>query len=246
MNDPRGTSLPAQGDLFALHPDRSPAELLQALSRPSRRPVHLTLTRNRSSMVSLTQRGHDLPVKLRLHEAFLQAPDEVIQSLARYLKRARRSDWKVVEDFAQTIRPNREAGRALPRLRTHGAVYDLGALADKVNREFFQGRLRCRVGWSPARPRRTRTRRRRASIRYGSYHRDSDTIRIHPLLDDASVPETFVEYVIYHEMLHAVVPPERRNGRTMYHPPAFRHLERQFPDWTGMQNLGKELLDRLG
>ena len=197
-------------------------------------------------MVSLARHGHDLPVKLRLHEAFLQAPDEVVQSLAKYLKRARRSDWKVVEDFAQTIRPDHETGRTRPRLRTLGAVYDLDALASRVNRNYFQGRLRCRVGWSPARPRRSRARRPRASIRYGSYHCDSDTIRIHPLLDDASVPETFVEYVIYHEMLHAVVPPERRNGRWVYHPPAFRHLERRFPDWAGMQNLGKELLNRLG
>ena len=244
MSGPRHSPAPEQVELFTLQPNRTPDELLDALSTVSGRPLHLTLTRNRSHMVSVAARGPEDPVKVRLHQSFLQAPDHVVQSLAKYVKRSRRADWRVVSDFAQSIQPDRTVNRRAPRLPTRGRAYDLRALSEEVNRRFFRGRLGCRVGWAPARHRGPRARR-RVSIRYGSYHRDTDTIRIHRLLDDPRVPQAFLEYIIYHEMLHAVVPPERRNGRWMYHPPAFRHLERRFPDWPRMQALARELLDRL-
>lgn len=234
-----------QGDLFAVAPQRSPDELKQALGLRSGRALCLAVTRNRSQMVSLTLHGKEEPVRVRLHEAFLQAPDHVIQSLGKYLKRPRRADWRVVSDFAQTITPTDTRRRAASTLSRRGKVYDLAELGERVNRRFFQGRLACRVEWAPERARPSRTRRRQ-SIRYGSYRRDTDTIRIHPLLDDGRVPEAFIKYILYHEMLHAVVPPERINGRWLFHPPAFNHLDRRFPDWRRMQRLGKELLDLLG
>ena len=235
---------PVQGLLFDEPPRRTAEELAGELRRRSGRPVALTLTRNRSHLVSLAGPAGPGPVRVRLHETFLQAPADVIQCLGRYLRTSRRSDWDVVEQFAQ--QPAAAAATAParpPRLSTRGRVHNLDELSRAVNQNYFQGRLRCRVGWSPAR--RRRGRKRRSSIRYGSYQRDTDTIRIHALLDDPRVPRAFLEYIIFHEMLHAVVPPERRGGRWLYHPPLFRHLERRFPDWHRMQRLSRDLLDRL-
>jgi hypothetical protein len=234
---------PPEGDFFAA-PARSPDLLQGALATAAGRPVHLKVTKNRSTMVSLTSPGDDTPHDLRLHQAFLAAPDAVLEALGRYLRRRRRADWQVVADFAQTITVS-EPPRRTRSLCGRGKVYDLDVLAGDVNQRFFRGRLKVKVGWAPARARPRRAARRR-SIRYGSYHRDANEIRIHPLLDDARVPRAFIEYILYHEMLHVVVPPERRNGRWSYHPPVFRHLDRRFPDWPRMQALGKALLDELG
>jgi hypothetical protein len=54
-------------------------------------------------------------------------------------------------------------------------------------------------------------------------------IRIHPLLDQPFVPRYVVETIVFHEMLHQLIPRQRVNGRWRVHPPAFRLQERRFP-----------------
>ena len=54
------------------------------------------------------------------------------------------------------------------------------------------------------------------------------TIIISRTLDAARIPRFVVEYVLYHEMLHAKHPPRRVAERTVYHSRQFRADERQF------------------
>lgn len=56
-------------------------------------------------------------------------------------------------------------------------------------------------------------------------------IRIHPVLDDARVPRWFVGFVVFHELLHAVLPPRVENGRRKIHTPEFRRAEARHPDF---------------
>jgi hypothetical protein len=54
-------------------------------------------------------------------------------------------------------------------------------------------------------------------------------IRVHPLLDRPFVPTWFLEYVVYHEMLHSVVPDRfQKNGRRIVHHEDFNRRERRF------------------
>lgn len=48
-------------------------------------------------------------------------------------------------------------------------------------------------------------RKRRTSIRLGSYHRPTTSITIHPSLNSPSVPRFFVQSIIHHEYLHHIV-----------------------------------------
>jgi hypothetical protein len=66
-------------------------------------------------------------------------------------------------------------------------------------------------------------------MRFGAYLPEIQTIRIHPALDQVFVPRYFVEFIVYHELLHHVIPPVRRNGRYEIHSPVFRRREREFP-----------------
>jgi hypothetical protein len=43
------------------------------------------------------------------------------------------------------------------------------------------------------------------------------------------VPQSFVEFIVYHELLHHVIPPARVKGRYQIHSAAFRQREREFP-----------------
>ena len=70
----------------------------------------------------------------------------------------------------------------------------------------------------------------RTSIRTGVYLHAARAIRIHPALDREDVPEFYVASVVFHEMLHQVVPPDERGGRRTIHGREFRRRERAFPD----------------
>jgi hypothetical protein len=238
-----------QLELFATVETRSPEALTARLAQQSGCAVDLTLTRNHVAMISVRFRADG--ARVRADRAFLAAPDAVLTALARYLRHRSRAAWRVVAQFARTLPPG--PAPAPSRLATRGQVYDLALIRDRISARFFGGRLRCRITWGRAGPTRcrpvfaSRCRRRlapRRSIRFGSYVRAHDLVRIHPLLDDPRVPESFVEYIVFHEMLHAAVP-VAEDGRR-YHPSAFRALERRYPDLPAMRRLSAELVKMLG
>src|SRR5205823_2555535 len=82
----------------------------------------------------------------------------------------------------------------------------------------------------------------RATIKLGSYTANERLIRVHPALDRAWVPRYFVAYIVYHEMLHHVIPARSRDaqgrrvgaaggaaaGRRDLHPLEFREREKAF------------------
>jgi hypothetical protein len=47
-------------------------------------------------------------------------------------------------------------------------------------------------------------------------------------LDRKQVPAYLVEYIMYHEMLHMVIPSETKNGKRYIHTPQFQKKEREF------------------
>lgn len=106
-----------------------------------------------------------------------------------------------------------------------GRYFNLREIFDKLNERYFGNRLkRYRIVWGQR-----RTERPREIIVFGTIQEEDRMIRIHPLLDRVFVPTWFVEYVVYHEMLHAVVPDEYDSaGRRMVHHEKFLARERQF------------------
>lgn len=233
-------------DLFDNTAAMTPETLSAYLNAGASRGVDVAVTQNRVSMVSARFPVHGGHVRLRVHESFLAAPLEVRVALKQYVRTRHRDAWRVVADYAKRI-PDRAPGAASSRARstrleTRGEVYNLKALFDSVNAEFFSGQIKCRIGWGRDRTTRRRLRRSK-SIRYGSWSASTRTIRIHPRLDDARVPAEFVRYIVFHEMLHVVVPSETLGGRRYHHPPNYRKLEKQFPDMPRMRALSRALLD---
>jgi hypothetical protein len=95
--------------------------------------------------------------------------------------------------------------------------HDLELLAAEIGREYFPDVRPPLIRWG-----KKIGRRRRRSIRLGSYHPSTRVIRIHPLLDSSDVPRFFVESVIYHEYLHHVIGPAH-NRRFHAHERRFRY-----------------------
>ncbi len=224
---------------LALRP-LSRAELARRIDPAPRRHLRLRITRNRVTMASATFLRENRVV-LSLHEGYLDAPDEVIGALRSYLRTGRSRYWETVSAYALAI-PDRPDRSAPVPLTPRGEVHDLAALFEEVNQGFFGGSLTCRITWG--RRRDLVTRHGARSIRFGSYLRSCDLIRIHPFLDRPEVPADFLRYVIFHEALHSVVPVETRHGRILHHSPTFQALERSFPGLEAMRLLGLRILDR--
>ncbi|HSL81280.1 MAG TPA: hypothetical protein VLF66_00805 [Thermoanaerobaculia bacterium] len=138
-----------------------------------------------------------------------------------------------------TPAPRPAAGRA----PCGGRVFDLEAIRDEVNRRYFGGRLRVTIGWS--RVGRPRRRRRRITLKLGSWWPHLRAVRIHPVLDHETVPRVVVASVVHHELLHAELGTEVRAGRRRLHTPEFRHREREFEGHEEAQRWIRQNLHRL-
>ncbi len=199
-----------------------------------RTPVAIIWTTNRHSMVT-TQRTR-LGFHFRMHRIFAVAPPEVVDAIA-LLARGRSSPVlsQYIEANSEGIAANATQTRAEPR----GQVYDLQRLFDRLNAEFFSGEVNSRITWGRA------AALRRRSIKLGSYHASERLIRIHPALDQSFVPETFVTFVIFHEMLHEHLGTSEGTTRRCVHPPQFRALEARFPGAAEALKWEKENLYKL-
>ncbi len=211
-----------RGELLALA-----AELAGKLADHLDERVRLTLTENTSTMVSF-RRGRGM-VALRVHRMFAEAPPNVVRALAEYASRGRGASGRVIDDYVREnehhvrdARANRQARGLEPRGRYH----DLKAIYDQLNDAWFGGAVDARIGWGREAPRR-----RRRSIKMGTYFHDARVIRVHPGLDRAEVPDYFVRFIVFHEMLHQAVPPETVGGKRVSHTPEFRRRERAYPDF---------------
>jgi hypothetical protein len=200
------------------------AALEQELLREAGAPLRVTITGNRS--VLLSYRRATGAVELRLHEMFLWAPAAVVRALSSGVRRETRRARREIRRFInENLHRVKEAPRALPPLVTAGAVHDLSRIYARVNAAHFEGRLQVPLTWG-----RGRGRARRRGLTFGSYDPVLGLIRIHPVLDREDVPEFFVESVVHHEMLHhALGGVSDRAGRTIYHTRAFREAEARHP-----------------
>lgn len=201
------------------------AEFRKRLSCYLDLPLEYRVTKNRSTMLRLL-----IGKRLSLHEMFLLAPDEILAAIAAYVKTpfaSRKSPHN--QKLRDYIRAHQDAyvERAKERplvLLPQGKFYHLQSLMESIHQEYFSGELELAITWFKGRGARKR-------ILFGKYEADRRLIKINDYLDSASVPEYFVRFVIYHEMVHHVVPGVMKRGRCSVHGAAFRQMERKFREY---------------
>jgi|ERR1043166_1475390 hypothetical protein len=127
-------------------------------------------------------------------------------------------------------------------LQHEGRHFDLRQIFDDLNARYFRDRIRgYKVVWS-----RRRKQRPRDYFVFGTIQEQDRVIRINSLLDQPFVPSWFLRYVLYHEMLHAIVPDEPlRNGRRRVHTDEFNRRERKFRGYQRARRWEAENLARF-
>ncbi len=209
------------------------------IQRKLGRKVCLVLHDNRAVMLSF-RRGPVGRVVLRLHHLFLAAGPPEIAAIADFLRSKDAAARRVVENFI--ARYGHLIGVKLPEsIRpARGRVYDLQRIFDALNRRYFRNRVRAEIVWG-----RRVKRERKHSIRLGYYCEAERKIVINPALDRGSVPKYFLEWIVFHEMLHQVVGFTTIRGMSVAHTPEFRRREHAFPRYARASEWESRNLSRL-
>jgi len=188
------------------------------------KPVLLALTDNSTSMISVREKQGGISV--RLHRIFLKADNEVLDEVVSFIKK-KRGKTPVIKQF---IRQNqnflKERKTRTITINPNGKLYNLTDIFNSLNSEYFNNSLSVVITWGRRSPRYAVKKR-----TLGNYQKKTNTIRVNPILDSRKVPRYVIEYIVYHEMLHAVIDAVVKNGRRRIHSKEFKNRERKYRNY---------------
>lgn len=189
--------------------------------------LKLKINDNRSTMLSVKWEPDH--AKVSLHRIFLNAPKNVMDALACYLKRQDKimapTVKAFIEDTLQTLDYSQQIDQK--KLYSQGNVYNLQQIYNDLNKKYFGNQLKLYITWFGKPNRRCRSR-----VTFGLYHDSLRLIKVNRLLDSPSFPYYLVAYVVYHEMVHHVCRPYfDPNGQHHIHTKEFKEREALFLDF---------------
>lgn len=226
---------------------RRPQELQEELERRTGGSILLFLNDNRRRMISVWRRGVDV-LEVRLQRAFLAAPPEVLDELAKMVA-GEPADRAVLRTFVAEYFQDGDTHVPVPRTpRTsssrsgdRGCHHDIAQYARELNALYLNGRSTARVQWG-----RRGQKRSTRSIRFACYDLSRNLVIMNRKLDSPDIPRYFVEFVLFHEMLHEVLGiGEKADGRRDIHGRVFKLMETTYPDYDKALRFEKDLLTRL-
>lgn len=230
-----------QGKLFLGELPGAPARDMFAMIRAARQlhvaleeslgKINLYMTNNRRRMLTARKKRESagatagsVYLEVRLHHMFLAGGEEIVEDLSGFI----RGDESARERIRAFIQHNKEAVSHdvdAEQLKSLGQFHDLEWLMENASHllghpDELDG---VQITWG-------RKGKGKRSIRLGSYDFEQRLVRIHPVLDQRWVPSYFIEYIVYHELLHALYPPiEDESGRRCVHTEEFKSMEERYP-----------------
>ncbi|SCA63184.1 hypothetical protein SCG7086_AL_00230 [Chlamydiales bacterium SCGC AG-110-P3] len=205
---------------------------LDRLQETARLPLRVKINDNRSTMLSV--RWANDHTRVSVHRMFVTAPGNVMEALACYIrgddKQLAPSIRAFIEEGIQGLDYSHTLDKA--RLRSTGVVYDVKAIYDRLNAEYFAGELNLSITWFGAQRQSSRRR-----LTFGLYDEPLKLIKIHRILDHEDIPPYVLEFVIYHEITHHVCPPYvDEEGVNRIHHSAFKARERNYRQYYEAQD----------
>lgn len=144
-------------------------------------------------------------------------------------------EWRNEPVVSDAVKARRTAkGRKC--FSTHdGRWHPLPEICSGVNSRFFNNQVEIRkIGWGI----------RVSWGRLGHYDPTHNTITLSPVLDSPNVPRFVLDFIVYHEMLHAVFEGAENYGFRRHHPPAFNRAERAHPDYEAVKKFIKKFCSK--
>lgn len=176
--------------------------------------------------------------RVSLHRIFLDAPRNVMEALACYLRQEDKNIDSSVKAFIEDNLQKLDYSHLLNRqkLYSQGNVYNLQNIYNELNQEYFDGKLSLFITWFGKPIQRNRSR-----VTFGLYHDPLKLIKVNKILDSPAYPDYLVSYVVYHEMVHHVCPAYfDENGQHRIHSKEFKEREAEFRYFDLAKNWIKE------
>lgn len=206
-------------------------------------PVNLKLKINNNSKIIFSyKKNHDKEIKLNLHKMFLEAPLDVVDSIALLLiKPDEKHYFQQIKIFINENNNKIDYNSSSEGIFA-GEIYNLKNIFDEVNRAYFENKLEnINIKWGKSS---APTRKRRKHIQFGVYNDARREIRINPILDSQKIHPCFIEFIVYHEMLHSTIPVKfSQNGRRIYHCAEFKVAEKKFKNFKHAEKIGKSFFE---
>ena len=166
-------------------------------------------------------------IKLSIHRMFLEASTNILDAVGDFiLNQKNRLSSTLLQDYITKSLSQIDYSDKLniSKLETLGNVYDLKMIYHDLNEKYFNNKLKLQITWFG------KSRLRRSSqITFGLYHEPLKLVKISRILDKRGCPDYFIEYVVYHEMLHEIYRPYRSSKGTFHiHTKEFKEEEKKF------------------
>ncbi len=206
------------------------------------RKIFLKLNSNRSTYLRISQKNK--MILLSLHKMFLFACDEVIDQIGMYISSPKKkSPFFHVKKFVNHYTTHHQIKKdpVVAKLKTKGSIFDLEKISLKINEQYFDEKISIFITWAK---RKTYVNYRQ--ITYGTYDPLYRLVSINPLLDHSRVPYYFIAFIIYHEMLHHIVPLKVDSlGRRWVHTKEFKAKEKLFLEYNQAKDFQKKFVERI-
>ncbi len=240
-------------------------EFKQKLQKYTKQPINLILTTNRRIVFSFN-RGEGNEINVRINKIFLNSTQGIIKAIAEFILRRTRKSKNEIKKF---IRLNQDEIDRLKPVRRRkiflfhqGVHFNLKEIFDKINNKYFSNKIDCRISWGKY-PKKVK---RKKSIRYGAFIQEKNLIMVSRVLDNDFIPDFFIEYIVYHEMLHAyffnlknskirLTYPQmqinfsglkvKSKRPQIVHDAEFKLKEREFAEYERKKKWGKENLEKM-
>ena len=169
-------------------------------------------------------------LEITFHEGFIGAPPQIIDNIIKIALRLSSDELlKQVRHYSHSEAFQEIAtllGEMSAAVAQRGKVYDLDEVFDCVNKTYFGSQLsRPNLVWGDRLTRR----------KYGHYQPLEDTLLISRTLDNNFIPRYFIEFIMYHELLHKALGAKFVNGRRYVHTSEFRAAEKKFKKYDKAQ-----------
>lgn len=198
--------------------------LKEVLEKRSNLKVYLKIKEYKSTFISVVKNRFQL--KVSLHKLFLKAPEDIKEAIVSFCLKKDKKAYKIIKIYANKYFFNLDYSYKLDhkKLVTKGNYFDLKQIYDNLNLVYFQDSLNLNITWF------TKPKYRRYShFTFGSYDKNLKLIRINKLLDNLNFPFYFINYIVYHEMLHCICKQQiDENGNKKIHTKKFKQLEKKF------------------
>lgn len=199
--------------------------LQREIEQASKKKVKLKINDNRSTMLSV--KWEPDCTKVSMHRLFLEAPKNIMDALTCHIGHKNSNVAPSVKAYIEDKLKNLDYSDTLDKekLVTKGTYYDLLELYNAIEDEYFpEEELNLNITWFGS-----KQMKRRSRLTFGLYHQPLRLVKINKMMDSERFPPFFVEYVIFHEMLHHLCPSYYDgSGKLSVHTREFKAREKEF------------------